>query len=292
MRTLNYNHLFYFWSVARDGNLTRAAEALAVSQSALSVQIRKLEAQLGHDLFERRGRTLALTEAGRIALDYADAVFAAGEELSATLREHGAAQRRRVRVGAIATLSRNFQIDFLEPIASDPQVELRLVSATLRELLEQLEAHHLDVVLTNQIPARDADATWVPFLIAEQPVSLVGSPDLVPAGATLRDLLDSVPLILPTRESGIRAGFDALAVRLGAEPKVLAEVDDMAMLRLLARKRTGIAVVPPIVVKDELATGELAEVASLPGLHEDFYAITPERRFPNPLLARLLATTG
>src|SRR6185437_10587198 len=101
MPLLNYNHLRYFWAVAHDGNLTRTAERLNLTQSALSVQIRKLEEQLGHALFERRSRQLHLTEAGRIALDHADAIFSAGEELLGTLRHAGAA-RQALRVGALA----------------------------------------------------------------------------------------------------------------------------------------------------------------------------------------------
>ncbi|MBK8211776.1 MAG: LysR family transcriptional regulator, partial [Rhodospirillales bacterium] len=109
MVELNYNHLRYFWAVAHDGNLTRTAGRLNLSQSALSVQIRRLEERLGHALFERRGRQLHLTEAGRITLDHADAIFATGEELLGTLRQTGRA-RMVLRIGALATLSRNFQL--------------------------------------------------------------------------------------------------------------------------------------------------------------------------------------
>ena len=113
---LNYNHLRYFWAVAHNGNLTRTAEQLHVSQSALSLQIKKLEEQLGHDLFERRGKQLLLTEAGRLVLDHADVIFASGDELLSTLKGEGAAHEV-LRVGALSTLSRNFQIEVLGPLA-------------------------------------------------------------------------------------------------------------------------------------------------------------------------------
>jgi len=124
--------------------------------------------------------------------------------------------------------------------------------------------------------------------IAEQPVSLVGRKRPGRRRAELRELLQSEPLLLPSSETGIRAGFDALADRLGVRPQIAAEVDDMAMLRLLAREHLGLAVVPSIVVRDELDAGTLVEIASLPGLVETFYAITLSRRFPNPLLRELL----
>ena len=174
MSTFNYNHLRYFWAVAHDGNLTRTAERLNLTQSALSVQIRKLEARLGHALFERRGRQLHLTEAGRIALDHADAIFAAGEELIGTFRNTGEI-RRVLRVGALATLSRNFQMTFLKPLLGRNDIELVLRSGSSSELFQSLEALSLDVVLVNQTPERDQLTRFVAHRLAEQPVSLIGT---------------------------------------------------------------------------------------------------------------------
>ncbi len=291
--TLNYNHLRYFWAVAHEGNLTRAAKHLHVSQSAVSVQIHKLEDDLGHALFERRGKQLVLTEAGQIALDHADAIFAAGEELVGTLREHGGVTRRVLRVGALATLSRNFQLGFVAPLLGDDRVELVMRSGSLADVLRMLEAHRLDVVLANTAPPRDAATPWIAHAIAEQPVSLVGRPALARPRRSLEELLTTEALVVPAVESSIRVGFDALVARLGVRPRLAAEVDDMAMLRLLAREHPGLAVVPPVVVKDELDGGELVEIERLADLRETFFAITMRRRFPNPLLQRLLeASTG
>jgi LysR family transcriptional activator of nhaA len=256
VRALNYNHLRYFWAVAREGNLTRTAEKLRVSQSALSIQIRKLETQLGHDLFERSGRQLRLTEAGRIAFDHAETIFAGGAELLATLKDRPEDRRSILRVGALATLSRNFQIGFL---------------------------------LVNVAPQRDAATPWISHPIAEQPVSLIGTPARIGEGGPLARLLAREPLVLPTMESSVRIGFDALIDRMGLRVRIAAEVDDMAMMRLLAREDLGLAVVPPIVVKDELASGRLVEVEQLPHLSETFFAVTMKRRFPNPLLRPLIA---
>jgi len=288
MSALNYHHLRYFWAVAHEGNLTRAARRLYVSQSSLSVQIRTLEEQLGHALFERRGKQLHLTEAGRIALDFADSIFATGDELIGTLGELGESQRRVLRVGAIATLSRNFQLRFVAPLIARDDVEVVIRSGTLGNLLQALEAYRLDVVLVNVAPARDAATDWVLHAIDQQPVSLVGHPRRGRRSRDLEKLLTSEPLVLPSTESSIRIGFDALVARLGVRPKIAAEVDDMAMLRLVAREHEGLAVVPPIVVKDELDTGVLVEVAQLPDLEETFFAITLARRFPNPLLEQVL----
>lgn len=282
---LNLHHLRYFWAVARDGNLTRTARRLRVAQSALSAQIGLLEAELGVPLFVREGRGLALTEEGRLVLSYADDIFERAGELVATL-QGGRAATQPLRVGAVATLSRNFQESFLRPLLlpGAPQTVLRLESGALAPLLERLATHSLDVVLANR-PAPEAALRSLE--LARQPVSLVGSPGR--AAIRFPEDTEAVRWLLPGPESEIRREFDALCARHGVRVPLLAEVDDMATLRLLARDTDAVAVVPSIVVRDELATGRLREHTVLPGLFERFYAITVARRFPHPLLAPLLA---
>ncbi len=289
MATLNYHHLRYFWAIAHERSLTRAAERLHVSQSALSVQLRQIEERLGHPLFERGNRRLTLTEAGRIALDYADTIFRTGDELVSTLKGTAASGRAVLRVGAVATLSRNFQLEWLRPLLDRDDVEVVLRSGSLRELLSQLSAHTLDVVLSNSAVPRDAATPWHSHPVGEQPVSLVGRP--VRGGRRLKfpEDLRTVPVVLPGAQSSMRAAFDLLLDQAGIRPKVLAEVDDMAMLRLMARECPGLTLVPPVVVQDELRQKILVERARIPEIRESFYAITPSRRFPNPLLRALMS---
>lgn len=287
MAGLNYNHLRYFWVVAREGHLGRAAQRLNLTQSALSVQIKRLEEQLGHRLFERAGRGLLLTEAGRIARDHADIIFATGDDLLGTLRESGLS-RHVLRVGAQATLSRNFQLAFLRPILGRPDVEVVLKSGATPDLLRGLGAHQLDAVLTNQPPAPDPERPFLAHKLAEQPVSLVGRQDLVAQEGGFEKLLARHPVILPPLHSGLRDDIDALVARTGVTLRIAAEVDDMAMMRLLVREGVGLGVLPPIVIQDELSQGLLRIGAPLPGIVERFYAVTIARKFPNNLLQDLL----
>jgi LysR family transcriptional activator of nhaA len=289
MKTLNLHHLRYFWAIAHEGGLTRAAAKLHLSQSALSAQLKKLEEQVGHPLFERLGKRLILTEAGRIALDYADTIFQAGEELLSTLQGGLIDSQQVLRVGAITTLSRNFQIEFLGPLIGRTDVELIVRSGTMRELLSELDSLTIDVVLTNSDRQLDASTTLTSRLLKEQPVSLIGRPRIKKKRFQYPDDLRTVPILLPSVESDIRVAFDRELARHGIEPIVLAEVDDMAMLRLLARESDGVTLVPPIVVRDELASGILVEHCLIPNVNEHFYAITQPRRFPNPLLVEVLS---
>jgi LysR family transcriptional activator of nhaA len=288
VRDLNYNHLRYFWAVAHTGSLTRAADHMNLSQSALSVQIQKLEHQVGHALFERVGKKLVLTEAGQIALDYADTVFKAGDELMSTLQGRPVANRQVLKVGALTTLSRNFQLEFLRPLVGRSDVELIVRSGNIRDLLAQLEAHAIDVVLSNSAAPRDARSTLRNHLLNEQPVSLVGRPRASKRAFRFPEDLRTEPILLPSLDSDIRVAFDRVMELTGIRPIILAEVDDMAMLRLLAREREGVTLVPPIVVRDELEAGVLVEHCRIPEVAETFYAIVQNRRFPNRLLAELL----
>lgn len=312
MARLNYHHLYYFWAVAKEGNLTRVAATLHVSQSALSTQIKQLEDNLGQVLFIREARQLKLTEAGRVALSYAETIFATGNELTSLLREgmRGAGdkhERQVLRIGGVSTLSRNFQENFLRPLFASPDVALVLESGSLSHLLTRLAAHSIDVVLSNRKVHRGGDKSsdnvndnpWRSQRIARQPVSLVGAK----RGRGQRHKkafkfpfdLAHVPLLLPSHGSDIRAGFDLICEAENIRCNVVAEVEDMAMLRLLARdlaeRQDCVALLPSVVVQDELKSGRLQQYCVVPQLYENFYAITVERHFAPPLLKSLLKQT-
>ena len=289
MTQLNFHHLRYFWNVAKEGNLTRTARQLHVSQSALSAQIKQLEADLGQQLFHRTGRTLTLTEAGQVALDYADGIFASGIELVEVLSGGRREERQVLRIGAVATASRNFQENFIRPVLDRDDVELVLVSGSLPELLARLRLHSIDLVLCNQRVHASASDRWRCRRIARQPVSLVGRPDTAPF--QFPDDLARVPLLLPGRDNEMRTTFDARCEQLGIRYRLRAEVDDMALLRLLARDSASVALMPTVVAQDELASGRLIELAVVPDLYENFYAVTVQRRYAPPLIAQLLART-
>lgn len=288
MPPLNFHHLHYFWAVAKEGGLTRAANRLHVSQSALSTQIRQLEQQIGQPLFVRQARSMQLTEAGRLALSYAETIFASGTELMAVLQEGRSPARQVLRIGAVATLSRNFQENLCKPLLLREDVELVLQSGSLQELLTRLRVHTLDLILSNRRVVGTADDPWRCRRIARQPVSLVGKPRPKRRAFRYPDELAEVTLLLPSRDSDIRAGFDVTCAQLGIRYRLRAEVDDMALLRLLARDSDSVALVPTVVVQDELRSGRLTEYCVVPDLFENFYAITVQRRFAPPLLKTLL----
>lgn len=292
MGPLNYHHLRYFWAIAKEGSLTRAAKRLRVAQSALSIQLRQLEQSLGHPLFERESKRLLLTEAGQMVLGYAETIFRTGEELLDAVTNRPTGKRQVLRVGAVATLSRNFQLQLLRGLLRRDDVELVVRSGSLRELLALMGAHALDLVLSNRPAPREAEFPWHNFLLDEQPVALVGPPPKPRPPLRFPEDLAGCSIILPTPESNIRADFDLVCDHAGVRPVIVAEVDDMAMLRLLAREGCALALVPKVVVDDELNSGALVEHCRIPGMREMFYAITATRRFPNILVRDLLVRRG
>lgn len=289
LERLNFRHLLYFWRVARTGHLTRAAQELHTSQSALSAQIRQLEERLGEALFEREGRRLVLTPTGQLVLAYAENIFGLGQEMLGRLQGHSEGLVR-LRVGSVATMSRNYQENWIRPLLADPSVMLTLESGWLDPLLERLVNHQLDVVLANEAVVPDADRPLHCRFLGSQEISLVG-----PAAAwkerTLRvpEDLDGVELALSGPRHALRAQFDALCMSAGVKPRVRAEVDDMAMLRLIARDSGWLTVLPEVVVQDELRSGALVRVGRSSQLQERFYAITTAHRHRIERLERLLA---
>jgi LysR family transcriptional activator of nhaA len=289
MKNLNFRHLLYFWQVAKTGHLTRAATQLSVSQSALSAQIRQLEGYLGRPLFDRTSRSLVLTEFGNTVLDYADGIFGLGQELMASIRGDEGQRIQKLRVGAVATLSRNFLENQIRPLLDRPAVRLSLASGSLEELLGRLQVHNLDVVFSNRAVVAELGKPWRSVRIDRQSVCLVGPPR--PRGKPFKFPADAAEarFVVPGPSSDIRSQFDVWCEKHALHVDIAAEVDDMAMLRLLARDSGAITVVPEVVVQDELRDGRLQRYCAVPGVFENFYAITTVRRSPSPLVQSLVS---
>jgi LysR family transcriptional regulator, transcriptional activator of nhaA len=285
---LNFRHLLYFWRVAKSGHLTRAAGELNTSQSALSAQIRQLEERLKEPLFTREGRRLVLTETGQLVLAYAENIFGLGQEMLGRLQGRGQGITR-LRVGSVATLSRNYQYNLIKPLLADPSVVLTLESGPLEGLLARLAQHQLDLVLANEAVPADPERPLYCRFLGSQPVSLVGSANQWVANSLrVPHDLQGVDIALPGPRHAVRAQFDAMCASAGIAPQLRAEVDDMAMLRLIARDSGWLTLLPGVVVQDELRAGILVTAGQLVELQERFYAITTTHRHRMEMLERLL----
>lgn len=288
MSRLNYHHLYYFWRIAVAGNLTQVAKELHISQSALSLQIKQLEHNMDVALFERSGRRLILTDMGRRVLAYADDIFNKGEELESFLNKGILAETQHLSIGVLPTLSRNFVEHFVSPLLAKPEVSFSLTARGMSDLLNGLTNHELDLVLTNRpVSAETKDAPWIVQQVSRQPLAIVG-PKESKIHTPFPQGYESAHWILPGKNTEIRTAFNLLCATWQYQPVVKAEADDMAMLRLLARDSGALAVLPPVVVKDEIRQGLLEEYQRLPDAYEHFYAITTQRKFVPKVLMELL----
>jgi len=288
MARLNYHHLYYFWCVAKGETLTQTARDLHLSQSALSMQIKQLEEMLGHKLFTRQRRQLELTEAGHRALSYAEEIFAKGEELTALMHHQHPNTKQKLRIGLVTTLSRNFVDGFIRPLLDKSKLHLSLRSGEFDGLLAELSNHQLDLVLSNSPVRAERNFPWRCRQIAQQTASVVGHPPMRQSYQGPRSL-EKHPVVVPGPYSEIRTSFELQCEKWGVKPNIVAEVDDMAMLRLVARDSKALAVLPIVAVKDEIANGKLLEFDHLNEVLEKFYAISIRRQFENPMITDLMS---
>lgn len=287
MSRLNYHHLHYFWHVAKIGNLTKAAQMLHVSQSALSAQIKQLEESLENQLFIRQNRKLVLTDVGSVAFSYAESIFNQGEELEALLRKGIQNDVQEVRIGMLSTMSRNFVEEFVSPLMNNPKVKLVIAARGQTNLLTQLSNHEFDVVLTNIEVRGTYKQLWQCQLLSQQAISIIGAPGRQLSSRFSNEYRE-MDWVLPLSGSPIRAAFDGWCAQYQFQPNIVGQADDMAMLRLLARDSNALAVMPAVVVKDEITAGKLTSYMTLPNIHEHFYAVTVKKHLPNQWVTELI----
>jgi LysR family transcriptional regulator, transcriptional activator of nhaA len=287
MSRLNYHHLYYFWRVAKQGNLTQTAAALHISQSALSTQIRQLEATMGEELFVREGRRLRLTDSGQSALTYAEEIFKRGEELESLLSKGAQPELLTVRIGVLTTMSRNVVESFIEPLIRRPNTKYILNARGQVNLLNAVANHEFDLALTNIQVLGTNKELWQCQLLARQAVAIVGPPNLA-LGKEFSKRYNDHEWVVPVSESPVRSAFDSFCAQQQFKPRIVAEADDMTMMHLLARNTGALAVIPDVVVKDELRQGKLVNYFTLPNAYENFYVVTVKRQIQNQLITELI----
>lgn len=284
MEWLNYHHLLYFWTVAREGGLAPAGKVLRLSPSALSGQIRQLEGNLGQALFERRGRKLAMTETGRVVFRYAEQIFGLGREMLDVIRERPTDRPVRLVVGISDVVPKLLVRQLLGPAFHDEQ-RLALVchEDQFDRLLGRLATHALDVVIADSPIPPDRSLPLYNHLLGESGITLVAPGKLAPGlKRGFPRSLDGAPVLLPLTGSTLRRNLESWFVSLGIEPEVVAEAEDSALLEAFAADGMGAMFVPTPIAYQVCRRNDVAIVAEVEAVHERYYAITAERRIVHP----------
>jgi LysR family transcriptional regulator, transcriptional activator of nhaA len=285
----SYRHLYYFWAVAKEGGLTRAAEKLGLSVQTVSTQVRELEQDLGAALLKPAGRGLTLTEAGRAALDVADQIFSLGETLSERVREAVDVPTVRLAVGISDGLPKLVAQRLLAPILDTPQLRLLCHEDEFDDLLGDLALHRLDVVLADRPAPPNPNLRVYSHSLGSSPIAFYAHPRWVEAAA--RDFprsLADVPLLLPTSHAALRPRLDQWLTEHGLRVRVTGEFEDSALLATFGSE--GLGVFPAAMAVDDALTGRygVVNVGLAEGLAEQFYAVGTDKKISHPLVRRLL----
>jgi LysR family transcriptional regulator, transcriptional activator of nhaA len=289
MTWLNYHHLRYFWQVAREGNVSRAAKQLRVAQPTVSEQIRLLETMLGEKLLVRAGRGVALTEVGKTVYRFADQIFAIGRELIDTLDGKPTERPRRLVVGIADVVPKLAAVRILEPVlALDPPIRLVCHEDTPERLLDQLASHELDLVLADAPIGLGHPGRAFNHLLGECAIAIFGVPALARrARRKFPASLAELPFVLPTTDTALRRALDRWLDERGIVPHVIAELQDSALIVELAATGAGLFAAPEVVMADALRARGLQRVGTIPDLRERYYAVTVERRLAHPAVVAI-----
>lgn len=291
---LNYRHLHYFWVAAQEGSFTRTAERLGVAVQTVSAQIGLLERALGATLLSPQGRRLVPTEAGRIALDYANQIFQLGERLRQAIEDSAEGQPLRLTVGITDALPKLIAYRLLGGALALPDpVRLVCEEGDFDELIADLALHRLDVVLTDRPAAASGNLRVYSHPLGDCAIALFGAPTL--AAAYRKDFphsLNGAPLLLPTRANALRGRLDQWFAAHDLRPRVVGEFEDSALLMTFGRGGRGLFPAPAILADDIAAEYGAAPAGHLTAVREQFYAITAERRIRHPAIEALLAQSS
>lgn len=287
MEWINYHHLLYFWTVAREGGLSPASERLRLAQSTLSGQIKTLESSLGHSLFEKRGRGLVLTETGRMVFRYAEEIFSLGQELLDTLQDRPVGLPLRVTIGIADAVPKPVVRRLLEPALAVPGgVKLTCIENKPENLLVELALHNLDAVIMDAPASSQIKLKANSRLLMQSGVSFFGSPDLHKAyHASFPESLDGAPVLLPTVNTSLRRSLENAFKNLGVTPKIVGEFDDAALLASFGQLGVGLFPAPNALMEEIQQQFKSLVLGDVPGVVEKYYMITVDRKIKHPAIA-------
>jgi LysR family transcriptional activator of nhaA len=289
MGWLNYHHLLYFWTVAREGSIARACQQLHLSQPTISGQLRSLERSLDAKLFERVGRNLVLSETGRTVYRYAEEIFSLGRELQNTLEGRPAGRPMRLLVGVAETLPELVTYKLLEPALRLPEtVQVICEPGKPEHLLTQLAAHALHVVLADAPASTTIKGPAFNHLLGECGVSIVGTTKLVAAyRANFPASLNRAPFLLPAANSVLRRSLQQWFESIDVRPFFRGEFADPALLKVFGENGAGLFAVRTAVEKETLKQYNVRLLGHVESIRERFYAISLERKLKHPAVVAI-----
>lgn len=285
----NYKHLYYFWVVAKEGGMSRAADKLDVAVQTISAQVRGLERSLGYSLLKPAGRGLVLTDAGLAAMQQADLIFQLGENLPSLVRDAISAPSVRLAVGISDGVPKLVVRRLLQPVVAEPHLRLLCNEGEFDDLLGDLALHRLDIILADRPAPSNPNIKLYSHSMGSSPVSWYASAELYKSAK--RDFpycLADVPVLLPTGHNDVRARIDHWFERRGIRPRTVGEFEDSALLKTFGTSGMGVFPAVEWVHEELLAHNTVKKLGLCDGVEENFFAIGTEKKVQHPLVQRLL----
>ncbi len=287
---INYHHLFYFKTVAEEGSVSKAAEKLRIGQPTLSAQLKSFEDNLGVQLFERRHKKLILTEQGRVALDYSKNIFRMGSEMYEVLHDRLKPLKPSLHLGALDSVPKQIVLQLVKHALKISPCQITLSEGKSDELLRELFAHRIDLVVTNFLPAGTDSKGLYTKLITKKNVAFYGSPKFKSLRKGFPESVSGEPMIFPTYDSKLRQDLDHWAKLNKIELNILAESQDISIKKLMATSEMGLIPTATHTVTGQVLRGELVEIGRLKGVHEELFLVTAQRRIENHIASKLMAS--
>lgn len=286
---LNYRHLYYFWVVAKEGGMSRAAARLDMAVQTVSAQVRLLEQELGHSLFKPAGRGIALTEAGVAAMGLAEQIFQLGEQLPGAVRDAATGLGLRLNVGISDGLPKLVVRHLLQPALQDPRVRLLCHEDELDRLLADLALHRLDVVLSDHPAPPNPNLRLYGHHLGEAPMAWFAPADMARrCKGEFPQCLNGMPVLLPTHHAAVRVRLDQWFERNAIRPRVAGEFEDSALLAAFGRSGMGAFPASRWSHEELLQDKRVRLLGETPEVVEHFHLISAERRIHHPLVQQLL----
>ncbi len=287
--SFNYKHLYYFWVVAKEGGMSKAADKLDMAVQTVSAQVRELERSLGYALLKPAGRGLALTDAGQAALLQADQIFQLGEGLPARVRDAVSAPSMRLAVGICDGLPKLVVRRLLQPVIGEPTLRLVCNEGNLEDLLGDLALHRLDVVLSDRPAPQNPNLKLYSHDMGSSSIAWYGTQALVSkARQDFPQCLSELPVLLPSAHTAVRDRLDAWMEQRALRPRIVGEFADSALLKTFGSSGMGVFPASEWAHGDLLAHYAVQRLGPCEGVSEHFYAIGTEKKVQHPLVQRLL----
>lgn len=289
MRHLNYNHLFYFWNVAREGSIARASEQLHLTPQTISGQLKLLDSAVGEPLFTRSGRGLALTETGHLVKQYADEIFSLGSELSQRVRDKQPGSSTLFNVGIVDSIPKLAAYRILQPALelAEP-VKLNCQEGNLERLLGELAVHRLDMILSDRPLPAGLHVKAYNHRLGESDVGFFSHKSITAKyKKNFPASLNNAPVLLPHKNSVLRRSLDDWFENIDVTPDVIAEFADSALLKIFGEAGVGLFPAPSAIADEVVRMYNARPVGIATGITETYYAISPERKIKHPAVSRI-----